>query len=67
MDTKGMGQILSTITMFVPITIVFIAIVLLLLGKPRFFVLLVRGIALCIVTGAFLLVIYAFISMKMSS
>jgi len=36
MDTKSMGQTLSTITMFVPITIVFIAIVLLLLGKLDF-------------------------------
>lgn len=66
MDTKSVGHILSTITMIVPTTIVFIAIVLLLLGKPRFFELLVRGVLLCIVTGAFLLVMYAFISMKMS-
>jgi len=49
--------ILSRILLLLAATIIFIALVLLFLGKPRFFINLVRSVVLFILVCGFLLVV----------
>lgn len=56
-----LAKVLSTISLFTPITVITIALVLFLIGKPRFLMNLLRLVLLFIVLASFGLFVITFL------